>query len=93
MKTQLIEGQHVTLSSARGPIRRTIVKLLGDVVVVGDAYDYERAKIGVISPFCIGFPVSDVVLDVSVSLKHNVQYEQAEHGGAGPDPSGTCRGE
>ncbi len=61
MNMQLTEGQEVTLSSARGPIRRTIIKRLDDVLVVGSKEDYEEAKIHGISRFSVGFRVSDVL--------------------------------
>ena len=60
---QLVEGKEVTLISARGPIRRTIIRLLGDVVAVGSQQDYEQAQKGVFGPFLIGFRVSDVIDD------------------------------
>lgn len=89
MSTQLIEGQQVTIMSSRGPIRRTIVKLLENIVIVGSTRDYEEAKMLGISRFSVGFPISDVLnekqLDDLVLLKHNVQYESTEHGQAGPN--------
>ena len=83
--------------SARGPIRRTIIRLVGDVVAVGSQQDYERAKNGEFGPYLIGFPVSDIIeengLDSLVLLKHNVQYEQVEHSQAGADSRDDERGE
>lgn len=97
MLWQLTEGQEVTLKSSRGLIRRTIVKLIGDIIVVGSEADYETAKTGAIPRFSVGFRLCDVVdpntLDGVVSLKHNVQYEQAEHGEAGGNRADDDRGE
>ena len=82
MSTELVEGQYVTVDSLAGPIRRILVRDLGDILVIGWPEDYERAKAEGISRFCVGFRRSDVLdekkVDEVVLLKHNGQYEQAE---------------
>lgn len=89
MDTQLLEGTEVTLRSASGLIRRIVVKDLGDVLAVTSESEYRRAKLAGTEPVFVGFRRSDAIdLDRSVLLKHNVQYEQAEHGEAGPNRQG-----
>jgi hypothetical protein len=89
MTQQTLLNHVVTLSSARGPIRRAIVAEVGDVLVVAELERVAEAKKSGITPFSIGFRRLDVLavepLDNSVLLKHNVQYEQAEHGGTSAD--------
>ena len=86
MNKQTIIYQVVTVDSARGPIRRTVIAEIGDVLILAETDSAEQAKTGVITKFSIGFRRSDVLsidgVDNSVLLKHNVQYEQAEHGPA-----------
>ena len=75
--------------SARGPIRRTVIAESGNVLVLAESERAAEAKMAGITPFSIGFPRADVLtdegIDALVYLKHNVQYEQAEHGQAGAD--------
>lgn len=90
MDVQDLSGHCVTVISARGAIRRTVVADLGDVLVLGSIDDYNSTKVLGIDRFAIGFRRSDIIavesgIDTSVSIKHNVQYEQAEHDQAGPD--------
>ena len=81
MNTQTLLIHIVTIDSARGPIRRTVIAEVGDVLVLAELDGAEQAKIGEITKYSIGFKRSDVLsvdgVDNSVSLKHNVQYEQA----------------
>jgi hypothetical protein len=90
MDTQILLLQLVTVDSARGPIRRTVIAEIGDVIVLADPSRAEEAKMAGITRFSIGFRRSDVIsvegLDKLVLLKHNVQYEPAEHRQARPDP-------
>jgi hypothetical protein len=89
MITQTLLNHVVTVQSARGPIRRTVVAELGDVLILADLESADEAKMAGITPFSIGFPRNDVLidegLDSQVLLKHNVQYEPAEHGGESSD--------
>ena len=92
MMTQLTAGQKVKVNSARGQIVRTVLADLGDIVVIGCDEDVEAVMTNGIGPFSIGFPRCDIVLDGMVLLKHNDQYEQAEHGHARPDRQGIGGG-
>jgi hypothetical protein len=87
MNEQTLVLQIVTVSSARGPIRRTVIAEVEDVVVLAEVNDTNQAKTAGITRFSIGFRRADILsiegIDKSVCLKHNVQYEQAEHGEAG----------
>ncbi len=79
--------------TARGPVRRVVAHDLGRVVVPVMEHEYEAAVAEGIGKYSIAFRRDDVVLDTEVLLKHNVQYEQAEHGQAGPDRSGAGGGQ
>jgi hypothetical protein len=89
MNQENLTGHDVTVESARGEIRRTVIADLGTVLVLGSVSDYNLLKTRGLDRFAIGFRRSDVThdfgIDSSVSLKHNVQYEQAEHGQEGTD--------
>jgi hypothetical protein len=97
MTNQSLLSHVVTVSSARGPIRRTVIAEVGDVLVLADPAGAEEAKMAGITPFSIGFKRSDVLavegVDNLVLLKHNVQYEQAEHGQAGANRRDDERGQ
>jgi hypothetical protein len=51
----------VTVASARGPIRRTVIAEIGDVIVLADPSRAEEAKMAGITRFSIGFRRSDVI--------------------------------
>jgi hypothetical protein len=93
MDSNSLLGHVVTASSARGVIRRTVVADLGRVVVLAHTGSVNQLTDNALAEFSIGFPRDDVIedfgIDTSVLLKHNVQYEQAEHGQAGPDRQGV----
>lgn len=97
MSVQNIAGKQVTVNSARGEIRRTVVADLGDVLVLGTAEDYARSQTEGLDRLAIGFRRSDIIndeihIDTEVCLKHNIQYEQAEHGQASANRSDVERG-
>jgi hypothetical protein len=80
MSEQTLEGQVVTVNTLHGPTARVVVFDLGKVVVVATPDSYDRVRKAGLGPFSIGFPREDIVLDGMAPLKHNIQYEQAEHG-------------
>jgi hypothetical protein len=90
MIQQTLIGHIVTLSSARGPIRRTIIGEVGDVLIVAEPSSEQNVNNAEITRYSIGFNKSDVLavegIDNSVSLKHNVHYEQAERATASENP-------
>lgn len=55
MKTKDLTGQEVTLQSSQGPIRRIVVKDMGDVLLVCRREEYEHAKEQRRAPISIGF--------------------------------------
>jgi hypothetical protein len=93
MTIQNIEGKEVTVVTAFGRLRRIVAFDLGDTVVLATKGQYEAVVSTGIGQFSIAFKKADVLVDTAVSLKHNVQYEQAEHGQAGPDRQGAGGGQ
>ena len=95
MRLQTLVGKQVIVSSARGDIARTIVAECDDVVVLAESDAAEIAIAAGVTRYSIGFRRSDILsiipVDMPVLVKHNIQYEQVEHGQAGPDRSGTGR--
>ncbi len=100
MHPQIVVGQDLTLNSSAGVIRRIAVQVIGNIVLISRREEYEMAKAEGREPISVGFPLADVLhstetnlVDTSVLLKHNVQYEQAEHGQADPDSIDVGRGQ
>jgi hypothetical protein len=86
-------GSEIQVMSATGPIARIVVAFdpIMSVVSVSTHREVERAKNEQRLPISVGFHTIYVldsrpeIVDNCITLKHNVQYEQTEHGGAGAD--------
>jgi len=57
----MLIGQLVTLRSSQGDIVRTVVRDMGEIVLVCRTEEYERAKLEGREPAAIGFKRSDII--------------------------------
>jgi hypothetical protein len=69
MAIQTIEGKEVTVESARGPVTAVVIADLGEIVVIGRADDYLRAKQNGLSRYCVGFRRNDIVSVEGIDMK------------------------
>ena len=96
MTVQTLLAHLVTVDSARGPIRRTVIAETDAIVVLDEPEGVKQAKTFGITRFSIGFRREDILsvdgIDKTVCLKHNVQYEQAAYRQTRPDPLAALRG-
>jgi hypothetical protein len=98
MNIQTLLNKDVTVESKRGLEPCIVVQILGQILVVCTVEEYERAQLEGRQPYTVGVRPSLICeshmpLDTTGLLKHNVHYEQAEHGEAGPDNQRAGRGE
>jgi hypothetical protein len=78
-------GNEVIVKASTGNVRLILAEDRGDVLLLCGSDEWQAAKREARVPISIGFRRSDLVLDTAERLKHNIQYEPAEHGQTSAD--------